>query len=382
MEQIFPTKQASLIRKRWNSLLKVELLQAPWSSEEDDLLRKLVAQYGIERQWKKIAEKINSAFKNGAFRQSRQCRERWFNYVDTSIKRGKWSFEEDLELMRVFVKVGKKWSAIAKLLGDRTENAVKNRWKSLIRKETHHTDQLNENLTQVDESYEIKIAQVFIEKAMADCLEQKARMNKQETGFSMADMMPNDSANTSEEKSSLYSQNRYNEEPPKQTVTNNVEARNYSCQPLVANQQAPANQPVYYNQNQFGHCDYTPAMPFYGNFQEAYYRDQATYNQWMSANQAPAYNYPLFNDQITNLSYRYQYEQNATQNMSSNATYPFKLSQNITASQEFKRKAKEPESQVFYALVDINSNVIQVLDKVSETNRPQSFGSQSCEQNY
>ena len=30
--------------------------------------------------------------------------------------------------------MGKKWSEIAKLIGLRTENAVKNRWKSLIKK--------------------------------------------------------------------------------------------------------------------------------------------------------------------------------------------------------------------------------------------------------
>ena len=30
--------------------------------------------------------------------------------------------------------MGKKWSEIAKLIGSRTENAVKNRWKSLIKK--------------------------------------------------------------------------------------------------------------------------------------------------------------------------------------------------------------------------------------------------------
>ena len=38
--------------------------------------------------------------------------------------------------MNNYLQYGKKWSEIAKYLGNRTENAVKNRWKSLIKKQS------------------------------------------------------------------------------------------------------------------------------------------------------------------------------------------------------------------------------------------------------
>ena len=373
LEQVFPTKQAYHIRKRWNSLLKVELLQSPWTPEEDDLLQKLVSQYGSERQWKKIAEKINSTFKNGAFRHSRQCRERWINYVDPAIKRGKWTYEEDLELMKSFIKLGKKWSAIAKVLGDRTENAVKNRWKSLIRKETHHSDQLNDNLTQVDESNEIRIAQGFIEKAMRDTLEQKKRMHKQEHNFAMSEMIAQDSSNTSENQSSSYSQKYFNDEGPKQ-IFNNVDALNYGYQQGAV--PMSMNQPVYYNQTQFGYPDYNQGMPFYRNYQDN------IYNQWAAPNQAPVYNYGPANEQMRNFTFGSHLGQEGAQMTNPIFSQSFKLNNNIMASQEFKREAKKPESQVFFAIVDVNGGVIQVLDKVSETNWPGYVENQCNEQGF
>eukprot|EP00331_Platyophrya_macrostoma_P008985 CAMPEP_0176420892 /NCGR_PEP_ID=MMETSP0127-20121128/8860_1 /TAXON_ID=938130 /ORGANISM="Platyophrya macrostoma, Strain WH" /LENGTH=511 /DNA_ID=CAMNT_0017801541 /DNA_START=35 /DNA_END=1570 /DNA_ORIENTATION=+ len=383
LEQIFPTKKAYQIRKRWNSLLKVELLQSPWSAEEDELLQKLVSQYGAERQWKKISEKINSTFKNGTFRHSRQCRERWINYVDPSIKRGKWTFEEDLELMKTFIRVGKKWSAIAKQLGDRTENAVKNRWKSLIRKETNHSDQLNENLTQVDESYEIQIAQAFIEKAMADTLEVKRQKGKQENDYGIMNMMPLDSSNTSENLTFSYNNGNGEDTAQKPAVINQMDIRNYCYQPTM-----PTPQPMpYYHQNQFypqsqyypqeqlSYTDYNP----YRTRQDGFFKDQG-HNFRMSATLTANFNYNQADDQAKNFAYRNQFYQEENPYTNSSSMFSFKLSNGRMASQEFNREAKRPDSQVFYALVDVNHGVIQVLDKVSDENCPTYLGNQCYEQ--
>ena len=133
MGKFFPTKQATQLNRRWNTIVRTTVAQKPWTPLEDKLLANLVAEYGSERQWKTIAEKINAQFLSGCYRLSRQCRERWNNYVDPKIIRGGWTREDDAKLMDAFQKMGKKWSAIAKLLG-RTENAVRNRWNSLVKK--------------------------------------------------------------------------------------------------------------------------------------------------------------------------------------------------------------------------------------------------------
>lgn len=42
-----------------------------------------------------------------------------------------WTFEEDLRMLEAFQDLGKKWRPISKVLPDRSENAVKNRFNLL-----------------------------------------------------------------------------------------------------------------------------------------------------------------------------------------------------------------------------------------------------------
>ena len=66
--------------------------KGPWSEHEDNVLRRLVAQAhedGIERSsmWVIIGNRM-------AERNCKQCRERWLNHLDPSIKQGSWTKEE------------------------------------------------------------------------------------------------------------------------------------------------------------------------------------------------------------------------------------------------------------------------------------------------
>ena len=67
------------------------------------------------------------------FRTPKQCREQWINHLDPSKRRTSWTTLEDYELIQSIIKNGKKWSKVAKDLGEkRTEHMVKNRFKSLL----------------------------------------------------------------------------------------------------------------------------------------------------------------------------------------------------------------------------------------------------------
>lgn len=60
---------------------------------------------------------------------------RSFYIYKITYLRGNWTCEDELKLLEISLEEGLKWSNIAKRLGNRTENAVKNKMKSLLTKQ-------------------------------------------------------------------------------------------------------------------------------------------------------------------------------------------------------------------------------------------------------
>lgn len=97
-----------------------------WSREEDDILARVVEQYGASK-WTKVAAHLPG-------RMGKQCRERWFNHLTPEVKKGEWSPAEDELIMAAVQEHGTKWSVIVKQLPGRSDNAIKNRYYSAVRK--------------------------------------------------------------------------------------------------------------------------------------------------------------------------------------------------------------------------------------------------------
>ena len=99
--------------------------KGPWTVEEDSAVRQARLE-GIEK-WSDIAKRVPG-------RMGKQCRERWCNHLDPSIRKGPWTDEEDHVLVEKQKVMGNKWAQIAKLIPGRPENAIKNRWNSFVHK--------------------------------------------------------------------------------------------------------------------------------------------------------------------------------------------------------------------------------------------------------
>ncbi|KAL4466953.1 hypothetical protein ABPG74_010550 [Tetrahymena malaccensis] len=182
---------------KWLSLSKLNLQQIPWSTEEDALLLSIIKDYNASNKgnkWSEISKELNSRSKKNVFRQGKQCRERWNNHLDPNINRGPWHDKEDLQLLKLILDKGKKWSDVSKeLKSNRTENNVKNRFNSIIKKEKQNIEETkgkaesnmpeNELINILIKKYTTRISQGFTLNCKEEdqSRDQQAQDNNQKT---------------------------------------------------------------------------------------------------------------------------------------------------------------------------------------------------------
>ncbi|KAI3801452.1 hypothetical protein L1987_29557 [Smallanthus sonchifolius] len=101
--------------------------KGPWTENEDFQLVFYVHMFG-DRRWDFIAKV------SGLKRTGKSCRLRWVNYLNPGLKRGKLAPHEERLVLELHFKHGNRWSKIARKLPGRTDNEIKNYWRTFLRK--------------------------------------------------------------------------------------------------------------------------------------------------------------------------------------------------------------------------------------------------------
>ncbi|XP_022757774.1 transcription factor MYB108-like [Durio zibethinus] len=107
---------------------EMDVRKGPWTEEEDSVLKAYVNIHG-EGRWNSVARL------SGLRRTGKSCRLRWLNYLRPEVRRGNISLEEQLLILELHSRWGNRWSKIAQHLPGRTDNEIKNYWRTRVQKQ-------------------------------------------------------------------------------------------------------------------------------------------------------------------------------------------------------------------------------------------------------
>lgn len=150
-----------------NTKEEQKMIKGHWRPYEDKILADWIKINGSSN-WKGVASLLPG-------RTSKQCRDRWSNVVNPNLKKSCWEVEEDYIIFKLFKIIGSKWAKISDFLEGRTENSIKNRFYTSLRRmaseklgKTVKVEKLSfqELMIYYDEIYEMKTS--YIDQILLD----------------------------------------------------------------------------------------------------------------------------------------------------------------------------------------------------------------------
>jgi pre-mRNA-splicing factor CDC5/CEF1 len=118
-------------------MVRVTIKGGVWRNTEDEILKAAVMKYG-KNQWSRIASLLHR-------KSSKQCKARWFEWLDPSIKKTEWSRDEDERLLHMAKLMPTQWRTIAPIV-QRTAAQCLERYEFLLDQAQRRREGLDENV--------------------------------------------------------------------------------------------------------------------------------------------------------------------------------------------------------------------------------------------
>ena len=103
--------------------MRVLIKGGVWSNSEDEILKAAIMKYG-KTQWARVASLLNR-------KSPKQCKARWFEWLDPSIKKTEWTRDEEEKLLHLAKLYPSQWRTVAPLVG-RTAAQCMERYERLL----------------------------------------------------------------------------------------------------------------------------------------------------------------------------------------------------------------------------------------------------------
>lgn len=103
--------------------MRIMIKGGVWKNTEDEILKAAVMKYG-KNQWARISSLL-------VRKSAKQCKARWYEWLDPSIKKTEWTREEDEKLLHLAKLMPTQWRTIAPIVG-RTPAQCLERYEKLL----------------------------------------------------------------------------------------------------------------------------------------------------------------------------------------------------------------------------------------------------------
>ena len=131
ISQFFSNRNKNECMNRYRLVIQPGIKKGKWSKEEDKILFDWVNKNGPNYWGKLSSQNLIMG------RTSKQIRDRWINSLHPTFNKIKWDLKNEKILLEKYLIYGSSWTKISKFIENSSENIIKNRFYSMLRKTTN-----------------------------------------------------------------------------------------------------------------------------------------------------------------------------------------------------------------------------------------------------